>query len=77
MQRTFRLHIFSCTETQIHNVPASVAQSDTRPSGDPPPSRHSFVEIDHDIFSTAILTFPLVVSFWRENVLKDWLNVTA
>ena len=60
---------------------ASVAQldapSDWRPEGrgfNPRRSRqHSFVEIDHEIFSTVILSLPLiqegaVVSFWRKNV---------
>ena len=44
-------------------MPASVAQLDARPTGDRrsrvrPPSRpaHSFVEIDHEIISTVILT---------------------
>ena len=64
-------------------MPASVAQldepSDWRP-GDrgfiPRRGRqHSFVEIDHEIFSTVILSLPLiqegqftVVSFWQKNV---------
>ena len=49
-------------------VPASVAQldapSDWRPGGrgfNPRRGRqHSFVEIDHEIFSTVILSFPLI-----------------
>ena len=47
--------------------PASVAQLDarpTRPGGrgfDPRRGRqHSFVEIDHEIFSTVILSLPLI-----------------
>ena len=52
---------------QIH-VPASVAQldapSDWRPGGrgfNPRRGRqHSFVEIDHEIFSTVILSLPLI-----------------
>ena len=46
--------------------PASVAQLDARPTGDqeiavrPPLGRqHSFIEIDHEIFSTVILSFQL------------------
>ena len=46
---------------------ASMAQLDTRPNGDqevavrPPPGRqHSFVEIDNEIFSTVILSLPLI-----------------
>ena len=49
-------------------VPASVAQldapSDWRPGGrgfNPRRSRqHSFVEIDHELFSTVILSLPLI-----------------
>ena len=51
----------------FHNKPASVAQldapSDWRPGGhgfNPRQGRqHSFVEIDHEIFSTVILSLPL------------------
>ena len=50
------------------NLPASVAQldasSDWRPGGrgfNPRRGRqHSFVEIDHEIFSTVILSLPLI-----------------
>ena len=65
-------------------VLASVAQldapSDWRPGGRGFNHRrgrqHSFAEIDHEIFSTVILSLPLiqegqlsvVVSFWRKNV---------
>ena len=62
-------------------LPASVAQldalSDWRPGGrgfNPRRGRqHSFVEIDHELFSTVILSLPLiqkraVVSSWRKNV---------
>ena len=50
-------------------MPASVAQLDARPTGDQEvagstPARrgrqHSFVEIDHEIFSTVILSLPLI-----------------
>ena len=52
----------------IFPVPASVAQldapSDWRPGGcgfNPRRGRqHSFVDIDHEIFSTVILTLPLI-----------------
>ena len=49
---------------------ASVAQldapSDWRPGG----RQHSFMEIDHQIFSTVILCLPLIQEgqFWRKNV---------
>ena len=46
---------------------ASMAQLDARPTGDqevadstPPGRQHSFVQIDHEIFSTAILSLPLI-----------------
>ena len=46
---------------------ALVAQLDAHPTGDqklqvrPLPGRqHSFVEIDHEIFSTVILSLPLI-----------------
>ena len=59
--------------------PASVAQLDARPTGDQEAAgrprrgrRHSFMEIDHEIFSTVILPSAdsgrAVVSFWRNNV---------
>ena len=44
-----------------------MAQLDARPIGDqeiagstPPSRQHSFVEIDHEIFSTVILSLPLL-----------------
>ena len=47
--------------------PASMAQLDARPTGDqevagstPAERQHSFVEIDHEIFSTVILSLPLI-----------------
>ena len=36
---------------------ASVAQLDARPTG----RQHSFVEIDHEIFSTVILSLPRIL----------------
>ena len=59
-------------ETVCHpsiGVLASVAQLDARPTGDqdvagstPPGWQHSYVEIDHEIFSTCtvILSLPLI-----------------
>ena len=52
-------------------MPTSMAQLDARPTGDkgiarlsgcgPPPGRqHSFLEMDHEIFSTVILYIPLI-----------------
>ena len=52
-------------------VPASVAKLDARQTGDqkvaavvrvrtPPGRQHSFMEIDHGIFSTVILSLPLI-----------------
>ena len=48
-------------------MPASVAQldapSDWRPGGrefNPRGRQHSFMEIDHEIFSTVILSLPLI-----------------
>ena len=48
-------------------MPASVAQLDARLTGDqeiagstPPGLQHSFVEIAHEIFSTVILSLPLI-----------------
>ena len=40
---------------------------------DPPVRQHSFVEMGHEIISTAILSLPLiqvgaVVSYWRKDV---------
>ena len=54
--------------TQYAQLPASVAQldapSDLRPGGrgfNPHRGRqHSFMEIDHEIFSTVILSLPLI-----------------
>ena len=42
--------------------PISVAQFDARPIGDQEVAgrQHSFVEIDHEIFSTVILSIPLI-----------------
>ena len=65
----FCLCLVPLQESQSHyNWPASVAQldapSDWRPGGrgfNPRRGRqHSFVEIDHEIFSTVILSLPLI-----------------
>ena len=46
------------------HVPALVAQLDARPTGErvrpPPGGQHSFVGIDHEIFSSVILFLPLI-----------------
>ena len=49
------------------NKHASVAQLDARPTGDqevvcstPPGRQHSFVRIDHEMFSTVILSLPVI-----------------
>ena len=41
--------------------------------------QHSFVEIDHEIFSKVILSLMLIQeeqlsSFWRKQVHKHWFN---
>ena len=42
-------------------MPVSVAQLDVRPTVDPRQGRqHSFVEIDHEIFSMVIFSLPLI-----------------
>ena len=48
-------------------LPTSVAQLDARPTDDqlaagsnPPGRQHPFVEPDHEIFSTIILSLPLI-----------------
>ena len=46
-----------------YDLPASVAQLDVRPTGVQEADRgqqHSFVEIDHEIFSSVILSLPLI-----------------
>ena len=57
----------TCVTYKASSELASVAQLDARPIGDqevagstPPGRQHSFVEIDHEIFSTAILSLPLI-----------------
>ena len=63
-----RYHFTSCDSCICIQEPASVAQldapSDWRPGGrgfNPRRGRqHSFVEIDHEIFSTVILSLPLI-----------------
>ena len=66
------VNLFSMTRVKVlsymYSLPASVAQldapSDWRPGGrgfNPRRGRqHSFVEIDHEIFSTVILSLPLI-----------------
>ena len=64
----FTKHIFTCAVVHVFLKPASVAQLDTssdwRPGGrgfNPRRGRqHSFMEIDHEIFSTVILCLPLI-----------------
>ena len=53
--------------TLSSDLPARVAQLDARPTGDqavvgstPRGQKHSFVEIDCEIFSTAFLSLPLI-----------------
>ena len=51
------------TTTYMFSWPVSVAQLDACPSEgqmDTHPTEHSFVEIDHEIFSIVILTLPLI-----------------
>ena len=64
-----QMHTHKHTHTHTHtHMPASVAQLDApsvwRPGGrgfNPRRGRqHSFVEIDHEIFSTVILSLPLI-----------------
>ena len=67
MFEPLRFYCIQCTVLQITFL-ASVAQldapSDWRPGGrgfNPRRGRqHSFVEIDHEIFSTVILSLPLI-----------------
>ena len=83
-----RLHIDKIHKNKIHSyinkVPsASVAQldapSDWRPGGrglNPRRGRqHSFVEIDHEIFSTVILSLPLIQEgqFLAKECAQYWL----
>ena len=76
---TKSLLVYSHLWQKIYSqVPASVAQldapSDWRPGGcglNPRQGQqHSFVEIDHEIFSTVILSLPLIQEgqLWRKNV---------
>ena len=65
---SYLLNVCTCTRVHTHMLPASVVQldapSDWRPGGrgfNPRRGRqHSFVEIDHEIFSTVILSLPLI-----------------
>ena len=58
-----------------------MVQLDAHPTGDqevvdstPPGRQHSVVEMDHEIFSTVILSLSLIqeeqlyISFWRKNM---------
>ena len=64
----FKQFIFPSSQLSLNRVLTSVAQldapSDWRPGGrgfNPRRGRqHSFVEIDHEIFSTVILSLPLI-----------------
>ena len=69
LQMVENLCTFQCNSVDFTNFePASVAQldapSDWRPGGprfNPRRGRqHSFMEIDHEIFSTVILSLPLI-----------------
>ena len=62
-----------------------MAQLDAHPTGDqevagsvPPDRQHSFVEIDHEIFSRVILSLPdlrrAVVIFWRKKICTILVN---
>ena len=57
--RLFVTESFYCTHFK---GPASVAQLDARPTGDHEVwgRLHSFVEVDREIFSTVILSLPLI-----------------
>ena len=63
--QSLSLSPFHCLSITYPSQPASVAQldapSDWRPGGPGfNPRQHSFVEIDHEIFSTVILSLPLI-----------------
>ena len=68
LQTPALVNFYVCGPTLMNLMPASVAQldapSDWRPGGrgfNPRQGRqHSFVEIDHEIFSTVILSLPLI-----------------
>ena len=73
---TFLL-LFSCYVNK--SKPASVAQLHARPTGDqevagstPPGRQHSFVETDHEIFSTVILYLPLFKKRICQFLAKEW-----
>ena len=68
-------HQLLCYSSALFTTPGPVAQSDARPSGIQefagsisPVRQHSFAEIDHEISSKAILSLPLVVSYWWKDV---------
>ena len=58
----YRLKHFAPSPVPPYIGAASVAQLDHRPTGDNPRRgrQHSFVEIDHELFSTVILSLPLI-----------------
>ena len=66
--QAYTISVYQCSAYSYARMPASVAQfdapSDCRPGGrgfNPRRGRqHSFVEIDHEIFSTVILSLPLI-----------------
>ena len=66
MKKKKKIYIYISKFLQLH-LPASVAQldapSDWRPGGrgfNPRRGQQHFVEIDHEIFSTVILSLPLI-----------------
>ena len=80
-------HIRNFTSPLFNTVkqPASVARLDALPTGDrklwgrPPPGRQHFcVETDHEIFSTVILSLPLIQEgscyFLAKEYAQYWLT---
>ena len=78
--------IWVCTVCSDLSEPASLAQLDARPpTGDqevagltPPGRQHSFVEIDHEILSTVILSLTLIqkcsCQFLTKECAQYWLT---
>ena len=59
-----------------------MAQLDARPTGDqeiagstPPDRQHSFADIDHEMFSTAILSLPLIQEGVCQFLVKECAHV--